>query len=79
MFNDYFPNASQLVYGCMGLGGSWDNVPASKEHYTQAHEVVEAALECGINVFDHADIYTYTKAAQLQNVKLCLRANFRMA
>ena len=55
-------NASELVFGCMGLGGSWDRQPIEPEHVKQAHEAVEAALASGINMFDHADIYTLGKA-----------------
>ena len=58
----YFPTASKLVYGCMGLGGSWDNSPISSVHIKQAREIVETALDLGISVFDHADIYTLGKA-----------------
>ncbi len=60
--NTYFPTASDLVYGCMGLGGSWDDSPVSAAHVTQAREIIETAMELGINVFDHADIYTLGKA-----------------
>ena len=59
---NYFPDASRLVYGCMGLGGGWNNEPATKEHVLQAHQVIEQALALDINVFDHADIYTFGKA-----------------
>ncbi|CAM3858669.1 aldo/keto reductase [Mesobacillus thioparans] len=55
-------NASQLVFGCMGLGGGWDQSPIELGHVKQAHEAVEAALASGINMFDHADIYTLGKA-----------------
>lgn len=58
----YFPTASKLVYGCMGLGGSWDNSPISADHVRQAREIIETALDGGITVFDHADIYTFGKA-----------------
>lgn len=59
---NYFPDASRLVYGCMGLGGGWNNEAATKEHVLQAHQVIEQALALDINVFDHADIYTFGKA-----------------
>ncbi len=65
MLSHYFPNASRLVYGCMGLGGDWDSSPVTREHYTQARDVIETALENNITVFDHADIYTLTKAEQV--------------
>lgn len=58
----YIPSASRLILGCMGLGGGWNKEPYTAEHVKQAHEAVDAALEAGINFFDHADIYAYTKA-----------------
>ena len=57
--------SSRLIFGCMGLGGSWDNQPVSAEHLQQAHAAVDAALEIGITCFDHADIYTLGKAEQV--------------
>lgn len=55
--------ASQLVLGMMGLGGDWDRShPITAEHVREAHEAIEAALSVGINMFDHADIYTRGKA-----------------
>jgi predicted oxidoreductase len=58
-------NASRLVLGCMGLGGEWDSSPVTSEHIKQAHAAVEAALSAGINMFDHADIYTRGKAEKV--------------
>lgn len=57
--------ASRLALGCMGLGGSWDESPVTGEHVKQAHEAVDAALSVGINMFDHADIYTRGKAEKV--------------
>ncbi|WCR28900.1 aldo/keto reductase [Paenibacillus thiaminolyticus] len=57
--------ASRLVLGCMGLGGGWNDEPITEMHLTAAHAAVEAALEAGINMFDHADIYTRGKAEQV--------------
>ncbi|OCA85672.1 aldo/keto reductase [Bacillus sp. FJAT-27225] len=53
---------SRLVLGCMGFGGGWDNSPISDEHMLKAEKAVEAALEAGISMVDHADIYTRGKA-----------------
>ncbi|BBH21997.1 aldo/keto reductase [Paenibacillus baekrokdamisoli] len=58
-------NASQLVLGCMRLGGGWDQTPITAEHIKEGHEALDAALEIGINMFDHADIYTKGKAEQV--------------
>ncbi|MFA0439571.1 aldo/keto reductase [Vibrio sp. 10N.286.49.C2] len=56
---------SSLIYGCMGLGGGWDNSTLSAAHVQQAHEVIDAALDANIRTFDHADIYTLGKAEQV--------------
>lgn len=58
----YFPTASRLIYGCMGLGGDWNSSFVTKEAVAQAHDAIDAALEVGINFFDHADIYSTGKA-----------------
>ncbi|GGB93961.1 aldo/keto reductase [Marinobacterium zhoushanense] len=61
----YLPNASRLIYGCMGLGGGWNRDAIGPEHVHQARACVDAALESGINLFDHADIYAQGKAEQV--------------
>lgn len=52
----------RLVYGCMGLGGSWEDEPYGAAEIDHAEQVVEAALDSGITAFDHADIYRRGKA-----------------
>ncbi len=58
------PSTSRLIYGCMGLGGGWNNDPLRAEDVSHAQAAVEAALEIGIELFDHANIYTFGKAEQ---------------
>ena len=53
---------SLISYGCMGIGGSWDNIPISDTVYKAATEAVLTALEQGITLFDHADIYARGKS-----------------
>ncbi len=53
---------SRLAYGCMKIGGSWNHSTATADTQSRAQAVVEAALESGINFFDHADIYTCGKS-----------------
>ncbi|MDJ0385154.1 aldo/keto reductase [Streptomyces sp. G-G2] len=53
---------ARLVYGCMALGGSWDTDPYRPADIDEAEAVIEAALDSGITVFDHADIYRHGKA-----------------
>jgi predicted oxidoreductase len=57
--------ASQLVLGCMGLGGGWNRNPLTADNLKEAHEAVDAALSVGINMFDHANIYTFGKAEEI--------------
>ncbi|ASA26589.1 aldo/keto reductase [Paenibacillus donghaensis] len=49
----------------MGLGGDWDRSPITAAEIKQGHEAVDAALSIGINLFDHADIYTRGKAEKV--------------
>lgn len=69
--------ASRLVLGCMGLGGGWDREPVTEEHIKEGHEAVEAALQIGINMFDHADIYTRGKAEKVFGAVLKERPELR--
>ena len=48
---------SRLIYGCMGLGGSWEDGAYGAAEVRVAEAAVEAALDAGITRFDHADIY----------------------
>jgi predicted oxidoreductase len=52
----------QLIYGCMGLGGNWTKDPIGTDDIKLAEKAIEKALEIGIRIFDHADIYTIGKA-----------------
>lgn len=58
------PISSRLIYGCMGLGGGWNQYALRAQDITHAQAAVEAALEIGITHFDHANIYTLGKAEQ---------------
>ena len=52
----------RVVYGCMGLGGTWDSAPYRPADIDAAEAAVQAALDSGITAFDHADIYRAGKA-----------------
>ena len=56
------PHVSSLAYGCMGLGGGWNNNPICASDIQQTHDIIDTALQNQINFFDHADIYTFGKA-----------------
>jgi len=53
---------SRLGYGCMNLGGQWDSTPLTEVDHSKAARLVAAALEQGVTLFDHADIYTRGKS-----------------
>jgi predicted oxidoreductase len=56
---------SRLCAGCMGLGGGWGRgLTLASEHERQAAAFVDAALELGIDFFDHADIYAVGRAEE---------------
>lgn len=61
----YLPNVSELAYGCMGIGGSWDRSPFTADDERKGFDAIHSALEHEINLFDHADIYTFGKAEQV--------------
>ena len=61
----------------MGLGGSWDKNPISAVDIKKAHEVVDVAIDSGIQLFDHADIYTFGKAEQVFGEVLQTRPELR--
>ena len=64
-YQEYFPEASRLIFGTMNLGGGWNSNPLSKDDIKQAHELLESCAGHGINVIDLADIYTYGKAEEV--------------
>jgi len=55
----------KLIYGCMGLGGSWSSNPLTVDDQKKADNVIETVLNAGITHFDHADIYTFGKAEEV--------------
>lgn len=56
---------SRIAYGCMALGGSWDDTPNSDDEVKHAIRLVATAVEAGINFFDHADIYARGKSERI--------------
>jgi predicted oxidoreductase len=55
-------NVSRIGYGCMLIGGSWDDAPLTDSTRHTARQSVQTALDTGINFFDHADIYCNGKS-----------------
>jgi predicted oxidoreductase len=74
---NHLPQASRLVFGCMGLGGSWDQQPYNSDDRKLAERAIDAALGSGINFFDHADIYTLGKAEKLFGDIMASRSGLR--
>ena len=73
----YITHNSPLVFGCMSLGGGWNNNPLTQDDIRQTHNVIDAALDAGITLFDHADIYTHGKAEQAFGEALKQRPELR--
>ena len=46
----------------MSFGGTWDDQPVKADIKAKAVKALKAALDCGINFFDHADIYCRGKS-----------------
>jgi predicted oxidoreductase len=80
--NAHLIDVGPLVYGCMALGGDWGGGPVTETDIAQAHAAVEAALEIGVKLFDHADIYRRGKAeavfGELLKRDAGLRAKLRL-
>lgn len=63
---------TRVALGCMGLAGTWNPKDVGPENIRRAIVAFEAALEAGINFFDHADIYGGTACETV--FKECLAA-----
>lgn len=68
---------SRIALGCMRFGGSWDTNPYSKEDVVKVEKAIDVALESGITMFDHADIYTIGKAERVFGEILKARPELR--
>ena len=63
---------SRIALGCMGMAGTWKPEEVGPENIRQAIAAFEAALEAGITLYDHADIYGWGASESV--FKECLRA-----
>lgn len=54
-------SATRIAYGCMNICGAWNTTPLTDQGRKTALASVRAALDAGINFFDHADIYVWGK------------------
>jgi len=53
---------SRIGYGCMNLGGAWNRALPGAAEIAKAARLIMTAYEQGVNLFDHADIYTLGKS-----------------
>ena len=53
---------SRLVFGCMKLCGGMKANPITEDEILLTERAVDAALEAGITLFDHADVYAHGQA-----------------
>src|SRR5207248_1472710 len=51
------PRVARIALGCMGLSGTWNPAEVGPANRRRAIAAFEAALEAGITLYDHADIY----------------------
>jgi len=56
---------SRIAYGCMPLGGSWDDAPLEDSTRHKAVPILRFVLDQGITFFDHADIYCRGKSEEV--------------
>ena len=70
-------SSSSLIYGCMMIGGAFDNSPLNPEQIRKGRAAIASAFECGINFFDHADIYCFGKSETIFGQFLKENANLR--
>jgi predicted oxidoreductase len=61
----------------MMIGGSFDRSPLNDEQRKRAFSAIDAALECGLNFFDHADIYCRGKSESVFGEFLARNAGLR--
>jgi aryl-alcohol dehydrogenase-like predicted oxidoreductase len=53
---------SRLCLGCMSFGTNWDDWTLGPE---ESREVIERAIELGINFFDTANVYSYGESEEI--------------
>ncbi|MDJ0656883.1 MAG: aldo/keto reductase [Xanthomonadales bacterium] len=70
---------SRLALGTMHWGGEWNLEPVTGQAIDRGQALMEAALECGINHLDLADIYTFGKSDQVVGEVLKIRPDLRDA
>ena len=62
--------ASAVIYGCMHMGGNWNNESLSADVIQKADTAIRTALDNDINFFDLADLYCWGKSEEVMGVFL---------
>ncbi len=70
-------SVSSLAYGTCHLGGEWDKSPIAEEHKQRSVRLLQAAVDCGINHIDLADMYTLGKSEEVVGYALQQDATLR--
>lgn len=70
-------DVSRIAYGCMQLSTDWDGQPITATERVRTAAMVEAAIENGVTLFDHADIYARGKCERLFGELLTQRPSLR--
>src|SRR5437588_2569871 len=63
---------ARIALGCMGLSGTWNPAEVGPDNRRRAVAAFETALQAGITLYDHADIYGGGSCEEL--FKDCLHA-----
>jgi predicted oxidoreductase len=58
-------STTRIAYGCMPLGGSWDNSSLDESTRREAVRILHFVLDQGVTFFDHADIYCRGKSEEV--------------
>ena len=66
------PRVARIALGCMGLSGTWNPAEVGPDNRRRAIAAFETALQAGITLYDHADIYGGGSCEEL--FKDCLHA-----
>lgn len=56
---------SRIAYGCMHLSRAWNDEDITAAEISTATSAINTAVELGITLFDHADIYARGKSERL--------------
>ncbi len=70
-------SVSRLAYGTWHLGGAWDKTSPTDDVKKRAVRLISAAVDCGVNHIDLADIYSMGKSEEVVGYALRQDASLR--